>query len=232
MVKVSIIIPMLNEELAILATLESIKNQSSAPYEVIIVDSNSTDRSCEIVRSWQDKIPNLKLLNSKQKGRGEQMNMGAASATGDWLLFNHADTLLPINAVQSIQALQEKVSAGCFKQNFSNPTLLLGIISRMHNLRCRITRIMYGDQSLFVRRTLFHVLGGYKAELIEDVKISEAILSKTKPYLLKDIVITDSRKFKQRGVLRSLLDVIKIVYSYHRHKEIPESSKSFFLNIR
>lgn len=230
--KISIIIPMLNEEKVLPATLACISAQTSSAFELIIVDGMSNDRSCEIAQQWQDKIPRLTLLHAKKRGRGEQMNRGAASARGEWLLFSHADTLLPATAIESIESLSESVQAGCFHQAFSEPTILLRIISWMHNIRCRITGVMYGDQSMFVRRDRFHALKGFKAELIEDVKFSDALLTITQPVLLNETVLTDSRKFKQRGVLHSLWDVVKIVHNYHQHKTIPDSSKSFFSNIR
>lgn len=231
--RVSIVIPTLNEEKALPATLSQLLLQTQAAYEVIIVDGGSQDATCAIAQQWANKLPHVTLLHSATKGRAVQMNMGAAIASGDWLLFLHADTLLPINALASIQAQSSSsVLAGCFKQLFSGANVLLNIISGLHNFRCKLTHIMYGDQSIFVRLNTFKRLQGYSEGHMEDIKFSEDLLTLTDPILLDDYVVTDSRKFKQRGVIRSFMDVVIIVSCYQLKKPIPNFSQSFFSEIR
>jgi len=229
---VSIIIPTFNEEKALPATLNSIVDQAHAAHEIIIIDGGSQDNTHAIVQQWMQKLPNITFFLSPQKGRSEQMNLGASKATGDWLLFSHADTLLPKNAIVNIQSQSASTMAGCFKQQFSESNIFLSFISCLHNFRCELTHIMYGDQSIFIRRKTFVDIKGYQTGHMEDIKLSENILSLTKPALLNDYVVTDSRKFKQRGVLRSLLDVVIIITCYQCNKPIPNISQSFFSDIR
>src|SRR4029079_11689716 len=100
------------------------------------------------------------------KGRASQMNTGAQHATGDWLLFLHADTLLPDRALARLNTLETDatVQAGGFLHQFSGTDWLLRTLSYLNNLRCRWSKIIYGDQAMFVRRTLFEKLGGFPNE--------------------------------------------------------------------
>lgn len=227
---VSIIIPTLNEEKSITKTLSSISQQTQQPIEVIIVDGESTDNTCQMVSQYNW----VTLIQSHHRGRAQQMNTGANHAKGDWLLFLHADTLLPINGIAAISQLNNNayVTAGCFTHQFSSSHCFLSIISWLHNFRCRITRIMYGDQSIFCRRKTFYSVGGYPEKIMEDIRFSEKILETHPPVLLDNQVITASRKFEQRGIIRSFLDVIIIICCYQLGRPIPNISKSFFSEIR
>ncbi|MFQ5660258.1 MAG: TIGR04283 family arsenosugar biosynthesis glycosyltransferase [Gammaproteobacteria bacterium] len=224
---ISVIIPCLNEEKALPATLANVFRQAGE-YEIIVVDGGSTDRSCETVRN----SPNVKLVRARC-GRARQMNAGADVARGDWLLFLHADTLLPENALLRIASLSSEtdVQAGCFHQKFSGGQRSLQFISRLHNWRCNRTRIIYGDQAMFVRRTLFHRLGGFPdRDILEDVLFSEKLLQATRPLLLNETVITDSRKFVQRGIFRCFAEVAIILICYELR--LPIMAPGFFSPVR
>ena len=146
---ISIIIPALDEEKALPATLARLADQT-CEREVIVVDGGSSDATCTIAEA----IPGVQLLRAP-RGRAVQMNAGARAARGDWLLFLHADTWLPPGGLASIASLPIEVDAGCFQQRFSGDDWRLRLVSWLHNLRCRQTGVMYGDQAMFVRRTLF-----------------------------------------------------------------------------
>jgi rSAM/selenodomain-associated transferase 2 len=222
---ISVIIPVLNEEVALPATLRSILMQA-VEKEIIVVDGNSTDSTCDIVRNNND----AKLIISA-KGRSRQMNVGAASARGTWLLFLHADTILPADGLGRINELDNTVEAGCFMHQFSGGHWFLKIISRLHNWRFTRTGVVYGDQAMFVRRELFQKIGGFPdKEILEDVCFSEELIKQTQPVQLKSSVITDSRKFLRRGVWKSFFEVVLI--QLHCHFKIPLFSKSFFSPVR
>ena len=225
---ISIIIPALNEEKALPATLGSLFSQPGE-HEVIVVDGGSRDRTREIALNW----PRVKLINSK-RGRSVQMNAGARVAKGEWLLFLHADTSLSENALAAIETLlpQGKIQSGCFRHKFSGKHWLLHFISWMHNWRFRITRIIYGDQAMFIRRQLFEELGGFPEQpILEDVLISEKLIKVTKPILLSEsYVITDSRKFVQRGICRSFFEVL-VILTCHRLR-LPVLMRDFFSPVR
>lgn len=208
---ISIIIPVLNEEKALPETLINIFKQFSDK-QIIVVDGGSVDQTQKIARDHSD----VELITS-QRGRARQMNAGAIKACGEWLLFLHADTLLPEKALQEIQLLspESDKQAGCFHQRFSKNHWFLRFVSWLHNWRCNRTRIMYGDQAMFVRRELFEHIGGFPEEdILEDVLISELIAKETNPVMLEQEVITSSRKFEQRGLFRSFFDIFVIMSCY------------------
>jgi len=222
---ISIIIPVLNEERALPATLQHVFSQTGK-FEVIIVDGGSTDSTLDIVR--QDS--RIQLL-SAATGRASQMNAGAQQANGEWLLFLHADTHLPKNALLTVEQLSSEVQAGGFKHLFSGQAWSLRLISWLDNLRCRLTRIIYGDQVMFVRRELFNKLGMFPNEpVMEDVLFSEQLVKVTRPVILDSYVITDSRKFEQSGVWLSFWRVLLILTSHTLHLPIP--ARKFFANVR
>ncbi|MGD2054843.1 MAG: TIGR04283 family arsenosugar biosynthesis glycosyltransferase [Gammaproteobacteria bacterium] len=225
---ISIIIPVLNEERALPATLQRVFAQQAvaASYEVIVVDGGSTDATADIVArepgiAWQ----------VAETGRARQMNAGAHKASGDWLLFLHADTLLPDDALQTISVLPADVQGGGFTHRFSGSTRGLRLVSWLHNFRCRRTHVFYGDQAMFVRRQLFFELGLFPDEpILEDLLFGEKLASATRPVMLDSTVITDSRKFEQKGVWLSLMRVLLILISHELRLPIP--ARRFFANIR
>jgi rSAM/selenodomain-associated transferase 2 len=222
---ISIVVPALNEERALPATLARVFAQAAA-FEVIVVDGGSTDATRAIARDHPDVA-----LVVAPRGRGRQMNAGARRAGGEWLLFLHADTLLPRDGLARIAALPEDVAAGCFEQRFSGDDWRLRLVSRLHNFRCRRTWIMYGDQAMFVRRPVFESLGGFpEVEHLEDVIFSERLARVARPTLVTAEVVTDSRKFVQMGVFRSLGRCLAILLCYELRLPLP--ARAFFAPIR
>lgn len=145
---ISIIIPTLNEAQALPATLARAFAQTGE-CEIIVVDGGSRDTTCAIATA-DARVH----LVAAPKGRASQMNAGARRARGEWLLFLHADTLLPDGALAAITTLPDDIQAGGFRHRFSGDDRCLRLISWMHNWRCRWTHVFYGDQALFVRRLL------------------------------------------------------------------------------
>lgn len=224
---VSVIIPTYNEERALPHTLQCLSRQQGG-FETVVVDGGSTDRTCDIVRTQ----PRLRLLVAS-KGRATQMNAGAKSVSGEWLLFLHADTILPEGALARLNAMEPdgRVQAGGFYHQFSGNDRRLRLISSMDNFRVHRTRIIYGDQALFVRRRLFADLGGFPEQpILEDVAFSERLISVVTPILLSPPVITDSRKFVKMGIWTSLLRVLLIIL--HVEYRLPILPRAFFKEIR
>jgi len=224
---ISIIIPTLNEEVALPATITNIFNQAG-DYEVIIVDGGSDDDTVVIA----SKNASIKLITAP-KGRASQMNAGAAISNGEWLLFLHADTLLPDNALLTISSLESEhaIQAGGFHHQFSGKTLGLRFISWLHNLRCKRTKVFYGDQAMFVRKDMFKKLGGFpNKSMLEDLLFGEQLLKATKPLLLNDYVVTDSRKFEKNGTLKGLWQITLILTFHELGLGIP--AQRFFTAVR
>ncbi len=224
---VSIIIPTLNEEVALPITLTQLTAEPGE-YEVIGVDGGSRDRTISILAAE----PRVTVVTAP-RGRASQMNAGAKYARGEWLLFLHADTLLPPGALIQLNGLEgdRSVQAGGFLHKFSGDDWRLGVISCLDNFRCRRSRIIYGDQAMFVRRALFEQLGGFPDHpILEDVAFCEKLVRLTTPVLLSPPVVTDSRKFVQMGIWRSLVRVLLIIL--HVEYRLPFLPRVFFKDIR
>lgn len=224
---VSVIIPAYNEEKALPATLQALAAQPG-DYEVILVDGGSTDRTAELAGA----VSAVRVL-AAPKGRASQMNAGAVIAHGEWLLFLHADTLLPSGAIQRLNEMESEtaIQAGGFMHQFSGDDWRLKLISFLDNIRCIRSRIIYGDQALFVRRALFERLGGFPCRpILEDVAFCERLITVTTPLLLSPPVVTDARKFLKMGVWRSFLRVLLIIL--HVEFRLPVLPKAFFQDIR
>lgn len=224
---ISVVMPVYQEERALPETLRSLLAQPGE-YEVLVVDGGSTDRTCELVRA-----ETRARLFRATKGRAFQMNEGAAHARGEWLLFLHADTVLPSGALQRLNDLEAEpsVQAGGFLHRFSGDDWRLCLISFLDNVRCARSRIIYGDQAMFVRRSLFERLGGFPPQpILEDVAFCERLIKVASPVLLSPPVVTDSRKFVQMGVWRSFLRVLLIILHVEFH--LPVLPRAFFQDVR
>ena len=153
--RISVVIPVLNEEKTIAAALTALL--ALGPDEVIVVDGGISDRTSEVCRAL-----GVTLLASP-RGRGRQMNQGARAATGDVLLFLHADTRLPASAFTDIrQALSDPPCVGGrFDVELDGAHWMLRVIAGMISLRSRLSKVGTGDQALFARRRIFLELGGY-----------------------------------------------------------------------
>lgn len=222
---ISVVIPAYNEEKALPETLARVFAQDMDS-EVIVVDGGSCDATCYIACTNE----RVQLITAP-KGRASQMNAGARRARGEWLLFLHADTHLPDGALSAIASLPDDVQAGGFRHCFSGNDWRLRLISWLDNLRCRRTRVFYGDQALFVRRALFEHLGGFpENHPLEDVVFGEQLRNTTRPQLLNLHVVTDARKFLRMGVWKSLGRVALILTCHELRLPIP--ADTFFSDVR
>ena len=223
---ISIIIPVFNEESCIGERLDLLSAQQGE-YELIVVDGGSGDRTIEIASAC------LKArVVTASKGRGSQMNAGARLACGEWLFFLHADTCIEPHAIETLARLGKDPSlqAGCFRHRFDSRHPWLWIVSAIHNLRFLFTRIIYGDQCLFVRRELFFRLGGFKEIVMEDIEFSERLLRAARPVQLPLKAVTSARKFYALGVFRATFRVLALMHGYGRRKGLERDL--FFSDIR
>ena len=149
------------------------------------------------------------------------------------MLFLHADTLLPEDGLARVFELPKEVTAGGFRHRFSGRGFGLWLVSLADNIRCSRSRIIFGDQAMFIRRSLFSRLGGFpNVGRLEDVLFCEKLVKHARPELLEQAVVTDSRKFVQHGIWRSLARVAIILLCVNLGRRIPGNSLRFFEDVR
>lgn len=201
MTRISIIIPALNEADHIQQTLGALQPLRRRSHEIIVVDGGSYDETQSLTTGLCDRTIRA------DKGRARQMNVGAECATGDILLFLHADTVLPVDADNVLVKAIENKSAywGRFDIDFNDSHLAFRIVAFFMNLRSRISGIATGDQGLFVARHLFDAVGGYPEQpLMEDIELCRRLRKLYPPINLHARVTTSSRRWRHHGILRTI----------------------------
>jgi rSAM/selenodomain-associated transferase 2 len=207
---ISVIIPTLNEERTIMATLAH--TAALGFDELIVVDGGSLDQTPVLVESYRQRTQSpaqspVRLVTAPC-GRARQMNEGAKASGGEILLFLHADTQLPDDAKTMIDTTlaDQRMVGGRFDVRFDRPSMWGTIISRMMNWRSRLSGIATGDQALFVRRPIFEQMGGFAdMPLMEDIDFSRRLKRKGATAALTTTVTTSFRRWEQHGPLRTIL---------------------------
>jgi rSAM/selenodomain-associated transferase 2 len=197
--KVSIIIPTLNESELLDASLTRLFSIPAVRQhcEVIICDGGSQDDSVKIALTH-----NCRLVHSPS-GRALQMNCGGKTARGNTLLFLHADSQLPENFHREIDSGTEW---GFFRLRLSGQAFIYRVIETCINLRTQYSKVAGGDQGLYFQRDFFQTIGGFpQIPLMEDIAISKQARRLHAPKIVKQPLITSSRRWQEKGVLRTLL---------------------------
>jgi rSAM/selenodomain-associated transferase 2 len=216
---ISVIIPTLNEEMTIMATLAH--TAALGFDELIVVDGGSLDQTPVLVKSYsrrtQSQAQSPVRLVTAPRGRARQMNEGAKASGGEILLFLHADTQLPDDAKTMIDTTlaDQRMVGGRFDVRFDRSSTWGSIISRMMNWRSRLSGIATGDQALFVRRPIFEQMGGFAdMPLMEDIDFSRRLKQKGATAALTATVTTSFRRWERHGPLRTLLLMLVLRFLY------------------
>lgn len=211
---ISVIVPVLNESAVLPDLLRSLRELAASGAEVIAVDGGSSDGTREALEKAGVRV----LL--AQRGRARQMNAGAAQASGDQLLFLHADTRLPPNglAAVSMSLLPGRPGWGRFDVCIDGRSRWLPLIALMINQRSRLTGIATGDQALFMRREVYEAMGGFPDQpLMEDVELCTRLRRRFGwPACLRDRVVTSGRRWDTRGVWPTILLMWALRWAYWR----------------
>jgi rSAM/selenodomain-associated transferase 2 len=211
MSKLSIIIPVLNEGDNIAAALDALAHLRALGTEVIVVDGGSRDATVERAKLRADRV----VL--APRGRALQMNAGAERASGDVLLFLHADTRLPAEASRLVlNGLdQSRRVWGRFDVKIDGRSRLLPVVAWLMRLRSRLTGIATGDQAIFLRREAFQVVGGFPTiALMEDIAICKRLKRLGRPLCLRACVTTSGRRWDKNGVLSTILLMWRLRFAY------------------
>lgn len=195
---ISVVIPTLNEAATIAQCIESARVAGAT--QIIVADGDSSDATVEIAQAaGASKIVLAKL------GRGVQLNVGAAAATGDIVLFLHADNLLAPECLDQV-CQRPNAAWGAFRQSIDAPGFIYRAIERGNAWRVRVRRMPFGDQAIFVRRDTFHNQNGFAdVPLMEDVEFSQRMRKVAKPMLLNGPVKISARRWQVNGVIRQTL---------------------------
>jgi rSAM/selenodomain-associated transferase 2 len=198
--RISVIIPALNEALNIGRAVE--RATALNPHEIIAADGGSDDGTADLARAAGATVIDA------PRGRARQQNAAAAIATGDVLLFLHADCWLAPDSLDQIAAVfrDERILGGAFRHRIEARGVLFRLIERGDSLRVRMFKLPYGDQGIFLRRETFEQLGGFpEVRLMEDVLLMRKLRRVSRIPLLPGPLYTDARRWQRHGVIRQTL---------------------------
>ena len=223
--KLSIIIPTVNEERSLGGILAPL---SSLPHEIIVVDGGSKDRTMEVARKYASVV-----LDS-DRGRGIQQHRGACHAEGDILLFLHADTWLPKGFEMMIERTlsDSKTVFGAFHLGHHPSRAFLNLVALMANFRSLILKMPYGDQGLFMRRSDYFRVGGFKElPLMEDVDLVRRLNKIGTFKLVKAKVRTSARRYDRNGIVHTTVRNWSLIIRYLLGQS-PEHLHRFYSDAR
>lgn len=200
---ISVIIPTINEQSSVASAIRSAKKAGAN--EVIVVDGNSFDETVSIATSM-----NCRVLMC-EPGRGGQQDTGARAATGDVLVFLHADARMSTGSLAQLRSrFSDNVNPrslwGCYRQYIDAHGMLFRWIERGNEYRARARRMVYGDQCFWMHRELYELSGGFPSHpLMEDVAMSDRLRRFGRPVILCGPVTVSPRRWLQRGVVRQTI---------------------------
>jgi rSAM/selenodomain-associated transferase 2 len=226
-VRLSVVVPVLNEQGMIAATLAAIR-KGGGDVEIVVVDGGSADRSAQIAAQFANQV-----LSASQ-GRARQQNYGAARAAGDTLVFVHADTIVPPTFRDDIAAALDDpgVCGGRFDLCLDDRGAIGRLIGQAISLRSRLTRSATGDQAIFVRRSTFERLGGFpEIPICEDIAFIRLLKHAGRVACLRSAVTTSARRWQQTGFVRTIVRMW-VIKSLYLCGVAPERLARWYANVR
>lgn len=202
-VNTSIVVPLLNEAASLPQLIEQLQRLSKQ-CQVIPVDGGSDDGTFEMLKELFPQTIRTTV------GRATQMNAGAALAQGEYLLFLHADTILPESFVDQI-----KDDWGRFDVRFDNDSVVMRVVAFFMNQRSRYTKVATGDQAIFIKKSVFQKIEGFaEIPLMEDVEITKRLRQTFTCHCSRAKVITSARRWQLNGILSTVLLMWKLRLQY------------------
>ena len=198
--RISVIIPILNEAKILEKTLSQLQPELGS-HELIVVDGGSTDGSVRVAEKYGK-------IAVSERGRAKQLNVGAATATGNILIFLHADIWLESGALAAVAtALSSGYVGGGFRQKIDGGSILYRLIEIAGDIRGRYLKVFYGDSGIFLSRTNFEKIGGFPdVPILEEMEFSKGLRRLGKTTLLTPCIHISSRRWEARGIARTTLN--------------------------
>lgn len=222
--KLSIIVPMLNEAQQLPELFAHLLPMQRAGCEIIFADGGSSDGSAALA-----SVVGYSVVYTT-RGRSRQMNAGAARSTGDVLLFLHADTRLPDDALHHIAyALADGQRCwGRFDVCITGRSFMLRVVGRMMNWRSRLSGIATGDQAMFVHRAAFERLQGFPDQpLMEDVELSKRLKALSRPACIAACVATSGRRWETHGVWQTIFLMWRLRWQYWLGTDVTQLARLY-----
>lgn len=219
--RLSVIVPVLDEERALPAFLESAL-QWDCVDEVLFVDGGSSDSTLELLKDYNVVVGT--------RGRGAQCKLGAQRTHGDALVFVHADSTLPNASLRTIrEALEGGTRWGCLSLRFDDDSLAMAIGAWASNARVRFTGIAFGDQVMFMTQDAYEQAGGMPDfPLMEDYELSRRLRSQAWPRILPENVTTSARKFTENGSFKTMLEMRRLRRLYRQGADVNELANIYY----
>ncbi|MEZ6057148.1 MAG: TIGR04283 family arsenosugar biosynthesis glycosyltransferase [Planctomycetaceae bacterium] len=221
MLTLSVIVPVLNECAVIGRAIEACRQAGCC--EIIVVDGGSVDGTWEAAA-----LADIRLKSPA--GRAMQQNFGAAKASGDVLLFLHADSILPADASKQIVAAMQdsSVIGGCFQQTIDAPGWCYRWIAWGNGLRVRLLGWAYGDQGIFIKRTLFEEVGGFpELPILEDLYLMKRLKGRGRFVLVEARLGVSARRWQRDGILRRTLKNWSLLLRAHLGWPLTQLAKEY-----
>lgn len=222
---ISVIIPILNEAKILNETLSRLQPES-VNHELIIVDGGSTDESVNIAEKYGKVIV-------AERGRAKQLNAGASDASGDILLFLHADVWLETGALKAVETtVSSGYVGGGFLQKIDGKNLLYRLIEKTADMRGKYQKVFYGDSGIFVRRDIFKRIGGFPdVPIMEELGFSKQLRRFGKTKMVKPHIHISARRWETNGIIRTTIRNWYIKTLYHCGYSLEQLAK-MYRNIR
>jgi len=219
----SVVIPVFNEAASIESNLLNLQAWRSW-LEIIVVDGGSDDNTVALATPLADKLVRTSA------GRAHQMNVGAREAEGDYLLFLHADTKLPISLPSVVDAWRQKGSLwGFFPVKLSGAHRLLRCVELGMNTRSRLTQVATGDQCLFISRELFADVKGFpNLPLMEDVALCKILRTISSAEVETEKVLTSSRRWESNGIVKTIVLMWCLRFAYFVGRDPHRLAKRYY----
>ena len=223
--KISIIIPVLNEAKILEKTLSQLQSELGH-HELIIVDGGSTDGSVHIAEKYGKVV-------TCARGRAKQLNAGAAAASGDILIFLHADIWLESGALAAVEtALSSGYVGGGFRQKIDGKNILYRAIEIAGNIRGNCLKVFYGDSGIFLTRADFEKIGGFpEIPILEEMEFSRNMRKLGKTTLVIPHIHISARRWETKGIVRTTVNNWLITLLYFL-KFSPEQLAKLYRHIR